>query len=211
MILSDSAIMHEMKAGNIVITPNTYKVNPASIDLTLGASCKTFKRETKSVKNKLDLPYWVLSNKLWFEVGNGRYYYYDCLDLKNPNQEYNKFDITEDGFVLIPNKGYLFACNEHITIGRNLAARVDGKSSLGRYFVKIHETAGFVVPNFSGKIVLEVTCQEPIRIYPNIPICQLIFYRVEGIVNVAYGEGSNDKYQGQDGVQASKYYLNFKK
>ena len=75
--------------------------------------------------------------------------------------------------------------------------------------MKIHETAGFVDPKFAGKLVLEVTCQEPIRIYPNIPICQVEFTRVEGIVNVAYGEGSNDKYQGQEGVQTSKYYLNF--
>ena len=56
MILSDSAILHEMKAGNIVITPNTYKVNPASVDLTLGASCKTFKRKEVIVKHFNLLP-----------------------------------------------------------------------------------------------------------------------------------------------------------
>ena len=97
MTLSDSAILQEMKAGNIRIEPSTYKMNPASVDLTLGASCKTFNRKTKSVKNKLDLPYWVLSNKLYFEYCN-RFCYYDCLDLKNLNQEYNEFDITDDGF-----------------------------------------------------------------------------------------------------------------
>jgi len=209
MILSDSAILQEMKAGNIRIEPSTYKMNPASVDLTLGASCKTFKRKEVIVKNPLDMPSWVINGQLYYQLSKHEWGYYDCLDLKNPNQEYNEFDITDEGFVLIPNKCYLFACNEHITIGRNLAARVDGKSSLGRYFVKIHETAGFVDPNFKGKIVLEVTCQESIRIYPNIPICQLEFMRVEGEVITAYGEGSKDKYQGQEGVQESKYYLNF--
>ena len=211
MILSDNSILEEMKKGNILIEPlNLERLNPASIDLTLGATCKTFKREWKTVPDLLDLPYWVLSNKLFQKTKKGYYCYQDCLDLKRENQEYNEFEITEKGEVLVPGNGYLFSCNETISIGRNLAARVDGKSSLGRYFVKIHETAGFIDPNFKGKLVLEITCTEPIRIYPNIPICQLEFIPIFGEVKTAYGEKHTDKYHNQTGVQESKYHLNFK-
>ena len=209
MPLADSLIIKEMELGNIKIEGfKKERLNPASVNLTLAKEGKTFKRKLKKVRQKSDLPYWVLSSKLYFEFDNV-YSYYDCLDLKNPNQEYYEFIIPDDGFVLIPNKGYLFACNETISVGRNLVARVDGKSSLGRYFVKIHETAGYVDPCFNGKLVLEVTCQEPIRIYPNIPICQLVFDYVQGDVITAYGEKATDKYQGQTGLQTSKYNLNF--
>jgi dCTP deaminase len=211
MPLADSSILKEMELGNIKIVGFTKeRLNPASVDLTLSNKVKTFRRKVKYASSIIELPTWVVYNKLYFKDGL-EYCYIDCLDIKNPNQEYHEYVMPDDGFVLMPNKGYLFACNETISVGRNLVARVDGKSSLGRYFVKIHETAGYVDPCFFGKLVLEVTCQEPIRIYPNIPICQLVFDYVQGKVTTAYGEKLTDKYQGQQGVQTSKYNLNFEK
>ena len=44
-----------------------------------------------------------------------------------------------------------------MTLPDDLAARVEGKSSLGRLGLLTHATAGFVDPGFSGHVTLELS------------------------------------------------------
>jgi dCTP deaminase len=46
---------------------------------------------------------------------------------------------------------------EVVSIPDDLAARLEGKSSLGRLGLLTHSTAGFVDPGFSGHITLELS------------------------------------------------------
>lgn len=178
MILSDSSILNEMKAGNIKVEPFTYaNLNPCSIDLTIARKFKMYNEEVIDVKK---------SNDVW------------------------EFTMNEDGTLILPGKVYLYHCNEIIGCKGNIRGKVEGKSSLGRYGLFVHVTAGFIDPGFEGSLVLELVATEPVRIYPGMKICQIEFARVEGEIIEPYDKKSGSKYHNQVGAQESKYHLNFK-
>jgi dCTP deaminase len=136
-------------------------------------------------------------------------YTQQTLDPRFPNA-FEEFTIGEHGYVLQPGNVYLYACNERIGIKGNIRGKVEGKSSLGRLGLFIHVTAGFIDPGFEGSLVLELVATQPIRIYPNMKICQIEFARVEGEIIESYDQKAGSKYHGQVGVQESKYHENFK-
>lgn len=130
------------------------------------------------------------------------------LDPRQPNPT-EEFTIPEEGYVLQPGEVYLYACRERIGVKNNICATVMGKSSLGRLGLDIHICAGFIDTGFEGSLVLELRCVRPIRVYPNMKICQLKFERVEGEVLESYDRKAGSKYMNQTGVTASKMHLNF--
>ena len=133
-------------------------------------------------------------------------------EVLDPRKE-NKFiemSIPDSGYTLQPGEVYLYACNERIGVKNNIRAKVEGKSSLGRLGLFIHVTAGFVDTGFEGSLVLELVATKPIRVYPNMKVCQIEFARVEGEILETYDQKSGSKYHGQTGVQESKYHDNFK-
>ncbi len=72
---------------------------------------------------------------------------------------------------------------------------LDGKSTIGRLFVSIHETAGFGDVGFNGQFTLEVTCTHPVILYPGMRIGQIRFHTVCGEVGKAYDQ--TGKYKGE--------------
>jgi dCTP deaminase len=94
-----------------------------------------------------------------------------------------------------------------------LGARAEGKSSLGRVGLFIHVTAGFIDPGWDGNITLELFNANhlPIKLYPNMKICQMSFHPLSGRCVNPYGSsGLNSKYQNSDpGPKESMYYKNF--
>lgn len=136
-------------------------------------------------------------------------YVADVLDPRQPNPV-EEFIIPEEGYVLQPGEVYLYACNERIGVKNNIRAKVEGKSSLGRLGLFIHVTAGFIDTGFEGSLVLELVATRPIRMYPNMKICQVEFARVEGEILETYDKKQGSKYHGQSGVQESKYHENFR-
>ena len=90
----------------------------------------------------------------------------------------HKFDPLY-GFVLRPGTGYLMHTRERIRTDIFVPV-LDGKSSIGRLFVKVHETAGFGDPGFDGQYTLEVTTLYPIRLFARMRIAQMRFHVVEG-------------------------------
>ena len=75
-----------------------------------------------------------------------------------------------------------------------LAARVEGKSSRARFGLLVHFTAPTIHAGWSGRITLEMMClgPYPLRLYPGLPICQLIVEEVRGRPTAAASE-----FQGQ--------------
>lgn len=130
------------------------------------------------------------------------------LDCRKENQTY-KFIIDEKGFILRPNRVYLYHCNERIGVKKNIHAEVMGKSSLGRLGLGVHITAGFIDTGFEGSLVLELFCQQPIRIYPNMKICQVKFMYNSGDFLETYDQKKGSKYMNQSGTQASLMHKNF--
>lgn len=129
------------------------------------------------------------------------------LDVKKENTT-REYEISEEGFILEPGMVYLYACNEKIGVKGNLCAKVEGKSSLGRLGLFVHVTAGWIDANFQGSLVLELVCAQPIKIYPNMKICQIAFYETTE-VETGYDKKEGSKYMNQEGVVASKMYKNF--
>jgi dCTP deaminase len=118
----------------------------------------------------------------------------------------------EDGFVLHPGEFVLGSTLETVSLPADLAARVEGKSSLGRLGLLTHATAGFVDPGFSGHVTLELSnvATLPIILWPGMKIGQLCFFRLSSPAENPYGSAKyGSHYQGQRGPTASRSFANF--
>lgn len=131
---------------------------------------------------------------------------YDCdvLDMKTPNPT-KKIIIPENGLILEPGKLYLGRTNEYTKTNKFIPL-LEGRSSIGRLGLFVHVTAGFGDIGFAGYWTLEIACIHPIKIYPNVNVCQVHFNEITGDYDL-YNSG---KYQNNTGVQASKLYEDFK-
>ncbi len=127
------------------------------------------------------------------------------LDMKKPNPT-RKIIIPEDGLLLEPNKLYLGRTNE-FTKTDTFVPMLEGRSSTGRLGLFIHVTAGFGDVGFAGFWTLEIFCVQPIRIYPNVEICQIYYHDIHGDYDL-YDSG---KYQNNCGIQPSLMYRDFEK
>ena len=186
MILSDRSLREEVAAGRIVIDPFDERcIQPSSIDVKVGNLFRVFRNHTTGILDvKLDLE--------------------DLTELVN---------IPEDGvFMLHPGEFVLGSTLEVVTLPDDLAARVEGKSSLGRLGLLTHATAGFVDPGFSGHVTLELAnvATLPIKLYPGMKIGQLCFFRLSSPAEHPYGSAKyGSRYQGQRGPTPSRSFANF--
>jgi len=100
------------------------------------------------------------------------------LDMAKANRV-RRIEIPSDGLVLSPNQLYLARTAER-TATHNLVPQIEGRSSIGRLGLFVHVTAGFGDVGFSGYWTLEMFAVQPVRIYPNVPICQIFYHEVTG-------------------------------
>ena len=127
------------------------------------------------------------------------------LDMQVPNPV-KTLTIPESGLVLEPDKLYLGRTNEFTQTDR-FVPMLEGRSSVGRLGLFIHVTAGFGDVGFAGYWTLEIFCVQPIRIYPNVEICQIYYHDIQGDYDL-YQSG---KYQNNTGIQPSLLYRDFEK
>jgi dCTP deaminase len=125
------------------------------------------------------------------------------LDMKKQNLT-SKLIIPDEGLVLEPNKLYLGRTNE-FTATDKFVPMLEGRSSTGRLGLFIHVTAGFGDVGFAGFWTLEMFCIQPIKIYPNVDICQIYYHTIEGEYDLYRG----GKYQNNTGIQPSMMYKDF--
>ena len=130
-------------------------------------------------------------------------YEQDELDMKKPNPT-KQIVIPEEGLLLEPNRLYLGRTNEFTKTDRYVPM-LEGRSSTGGLGLFIHVTAGFGDIGFAGYWTLEIFCVQPVRIYPNVEICQIYYHDIDG----EYDLYSSGKYQNNSGIQASLMYKDF--
>ena len=116
----------------------------------------------------------------------------DVIDAKKHNQV-EHFEIADDGIVLQPGKTYLGSTLEY-TETRSFVPFLEGKSSVGRLGIDIHATAGKGDVGFCNHWTLEISVSQQVRVYAGMPIGQLIYFKVEGEVEVDYQSKSSAKY-----------------
>lgn len=110
------------------------------------------------------------------------------------------------GYELLPGGCLIASTLEVIHCAPNIAARVEGKSSLGRLFLSVHVTAGWLDPGWSGQVTLEMVNHGPwsIMIWAGMKIAQVNFTRMAAPCAVPYGSaGLGSHYQNQRGPTAA--------
>lgn len=127
------------------------------------------------------------------------------LDMKLENKA-SKLIIPPEGLVLETGKLYLGRTVEY-TKTNGCVPMLEGRSSIGRLGLFVHITAGFGDVGFAGYWTLEMFCVQPIKIYPEVEICQVFYHSIEG----SYDTYKSNKYQNNTGIQPSLLYKDFEK
>lgn len=127
-----------------------------------------------------------------------------CLDMKKENK-ITTLVIPPEGLVIEPGILYLGRTAEY-TRTENYVPMLEGRSSIGRLGISVHSSAGFGDVGFAGYWTLEITCIQPVRIYPDVQICQIFYHNIEG----TFKKYSSVKYQNNRGIVSSQLYKDFK-
>lgn len=130
-----------------------------------------------------------------YDVHLGKYlgtYKDEVLDARKHN-EIEVFEIPEEGFVLETGRVYLGVTLEYTETHAHVPF-LEGKSSVGRLGIDIHATAGKGDVGFCNTWTLEISVQQPVRVYAGMPIGQLIYFVVKGDIENYYNKKSNAKY-----------------
>ena len=139
---------------------------------------------------------------------------YSVIDPAQEQPELTRLIEVERGeaFVLHPGEFVLASTFEVVTLPDDVAARLEGKSSLGRLGLITHSTAGFIDPGFSGHVTLELAnvATLPIKLWPGMKIGQLCFFRLSSPAEHPYGSDKyGSRYLGQRGPTASRSFMSF--
>lgn len=139
---------------------------------------------------------------------------YPFIDPREQQDDLTRFvEVQNDEpFILHPGEFVLGSTYEFVKLPEDIAARLEGKSSLGRLGLLTHSTAGFVDPGFQGHVTLELSnvATLPIKLWPGMKIGQLCFFQLSSPSENPYGSAKyGSRYQGQRGPTASRSYLNF--
>jgi len=128
------------------------------------------------------------------------------LDMRRPNTMTTTIKIPEDGYILRPNILYLGRTMEMTkTVG--FAPQIQGRSSIGRLGIDVHKTAGWGDNGFENYWTLEIVVTMPVKIYPFVNFCQIVYMTLSGDQSIMY----KGKYQKTNTVNISKIYEEFKK
>ena len=186
MLLSDRDIRSELESGRVVLEPyDPAMIQPSSVDVRIDRLFRLFDNHKYSV-----------------------------IDPAQEQPELTRLVEVEKGeaFVLHPGEFVLASTYEVVTLPDDVAARLEGKSSLGRLGLITHSTAGFIDPGFSGHVTLELAnvATLPIKLWPGMKIGQLCFFRLSSAAEHPYGsEKYGSRYLGQRGPTASRSFQSF--
>lgn len=176
MLLADRDIRQRGASLITPFDPTPGRVQPASYDLTLGRTIAVPQVQFTPVD----------------------------LDEHDPKQWMNFYTLgPSQSYILAPKEALLAETAERLTLPADIAARVEGKSSIGRLFVSIHVTAGWIDPGFEGTVTLEIVNHGvwPVVLRAGMKIAQVNFMALTRAAEFPYGQAVLDShYQGQQGA-----------
>ena len=181
MILVDWQILDRIERGHIKIQPyDKSLVQPNSLDIRLG------------------------NHFVWYKSSDRIIDPHDKMSVTSGVEE------TEaDEFVIRPGAFVLARTLECIGLPDNIVATIEGKSSIARLGVTLHQTGGWIDAGFRGTITLEMcnVNSRPVKVYAGMPIGQLVFYTTERAAN-PYFSKADAKYLDQQQATLSRYPAN---
>lgn len=183
MLLSDKDIKKEIKRGAIVIRPRpnfALQLSSCLLDLRLGYQFRVF-----------------------------QYAANPFIDIKKeiPDELTTLVTLKKNGrFILQPGEFALASTEEWIELADNVAARLEGRSSIGRLGVIVHATASIVTPGWRGNLTLELgnIGRMPVALYPGMRICALSFEYLTSASETPYYKSKTSKYKNSQGVVSAK-------
>ena len=186
MLLSDRDIRAEIADKRVVLEPyDVEMIQPSSVDVRLDRFFRVFE--------------------------NHRYPHIDPAE-DQPDLTRLVEPPGDEPFILHPGEFVLGSTYEVVSLPDDVAARLEGKSSLGRLGLLTHSTAGFIDPGFRGHVTLELSnvATLPILLWPGMKIGQMCFFRLSSASEHPYGSSEyGSRYQGQRGPTASRSWQNF--
>jgi dCTP deaminase len=186
--MCDWEIKAAINTRDLIVEPfDPSLINPASLDFRLGSS---FTITEPTGKVKVNLHGKTIS----------------VIDPKN-KESFKDTTIETDEYVLLPGKSILGCTLELIGLSDTIAAKVYGKSSIGRLGIDNSSVATWIDPGFGFKepsfITLEIfnQSQHNIRLTVGMKIGQLVFFKTNK-VGKSYTE--TGRYNGQQAAEGSK-------
>jgi dCTP deaminase len=184
MILVDWQILDRITRGSINIDPYDPRlVQPNSLDIRLG------------------------NHFVWYTVSS------EVIDPYNKDSVSSGIEeVHADSFILNPGQFVLAETLECIGLPDNVVATIEGKSSIARLGITLHQTGGWIDAGFRGTITLEMANvnSRPVKVYAGMPIGQLVFYTTER-AEKPYDKKGDAKYLDQRQATLSRYHANKRK
>lgn len=171
MLLSDGEIWESLNAGHIIIDPypdDSDSVQASSVDLHLDGDLLIHR----------DVPVeGITIDPTTVDVMDHLRSYCRSVDISNGPP----FEIRSNSFVIAQTL-------ERVELPLDLAARVEGRSSLARFGLTVHVTAPKIDPGFNGNITLEMFNLGPfsLKLSYGMRICSLTFERLGRPANRGY-------------------------
>ena len=105
------------------------------------------------------------------------------VDLRESGADirYDRVEMDEEGFVLEPGTFLLGQTMESLALAGDVAAFIDGRSTLARLGISIHQSSTIIQPGQDAHIInLEIFNAGPfsVRIYPGLSVGKLIFFQL---------------------------------
>lgn len=150
-MLTDNEIQDAINKGDIKIDPfNEKKVQPGNYRLKLGAKLLLPKKGIRILK---DSPDQVM---------------------------YDEYDLTDKSYILKPKEFILAQTLEKVGLSKDIAAILDGKSTLARLGISIHQSAQLIIAGQEPQIItLEIfnAGEFEVELTIGMKIAKLIFFR----------------------------------
>ena len=156
-VLGRQAILQAIEQGVIAITPfQSELVGPASVDLTLAATFRVFRKVHQVIEVRENTDYREYTERV--EVAQGSH------------------------ILIMPGETVLGITQERLRLGPGLCGWLEGRSRFARLGLMVHISAPFMGPGIDSQQVLEMSNfgPAPLAVTPGTPICQFVFQRLEG-------------------------------
>lgn len=191
MLLSDRDIRKALDEGRIRVEPApdlAAQLGACSLDLRLGSTFRVFEHSRHPY---IDPRAGVESASFMREVA------------------------VADGepFIMQPGEFVLAVTMEWLEIADDLAARMEGRSSLGRLGIIVHGTASLFDPGWRGVPTMELgnLGRMPVALHPGMRICSFTFEPLSSPAEVPYHKKPGSKYAGQRSPEASRLAREFER
>ncbi|HEX6499143.1 MAG TPA: dCTP deaminase [Micromonosporaceae bacterium] len=185
MYLSDSAIRDRLDEMALSV-PDDYpvfdadeQIQPCSVDMRLGWR------------------FWSPRRGLAVDLRQGK-----LLEVA-PRRRWKERHLQPGESILIPPGSMILAHTlEQFTVPSDCAGKIEGRSSYARLGLQVHCSADFINPGYRGRMSIQLVNlgRVPIKLFPGLPVCQLILVKLTDTPTRLYGDLSlSSKYYNDDG------------